>query len=75
MAVVIHKFKLLFYVKKLQYSVICAKTAALQKPITISVAEYAGRSLENNASFVSYWFLKWEAIFQINASIAKKTQE
>lgn len=54
MAVVIHKFKLLFYVKKLQYSVICAKTAALQKPITISVAEYAGWSLENNASFVSY---------------------
>ena len=73
MTVAIYKFKLLFYVRiTVQY--ICAKTAALQKPITISVVGYARRSLENNASFVSYCFLKWEAtIFQINASIAKKS--
>jgi len=57
MAAAIYKLLLLFYVKStVQY--IFVKTAALQKPIRVSVAGYAGWSLENNASVVSYQFLK-----------------
>lgn len=50
-------YKLLFYVKiTVQYS--SAKTGALQKPITVSVAGYAEWYLENKAGFVVLLILK-----------------